>query len=119
MIPDNELTKIYEEFLRNPEDWHKNPHHPVHKHEVEIFMRAARDVLSLREQKRKLVTVASETAEVITKLKKHLGKEGEYSFCSKHGDKLTFTDALIIGQICEDGDSATDKYESLMKELDA
>ena len=76
------------------------------------------ELLSLREQKRKLVTVASETAEVITKLKKHLGKEGEYSFCSKHGDKLTFTDALIIGQICEDGDSATDKYESLMKELD-
>ena len=79
----------------------------------------ASELLSLREQKRKLVTVASETAEVITKLKKHLGKEGEYSFCSKHGDKLTFTDALIIGQICEDGDSATDKYESLMKELEA
>jgi len=65
----------------------------------------------------RLVEDGERLANIILRLKKCMGGDGDYSFCAKNGDKLGMDDALIIGQLCEDGDNTLDQHTALMQEV--
>ena len=50
----DEYKKVIDDFISNPIDWHKNPNHPIHKHEVMYFGMMAKEILALRKENKTL-----------------------------------------------------------------
>jgi len=50
----NDFDKVIDEFVKNPVDWHKDPNHPIHKHEVMYFNMMAKRLLLLQKENKTL-----------------------------------------------------------------
>ena len=86
---------------------------------LEVNIESLKVVVELQETIRLLREDGEELIRILNALKGYTGENGLYSFCAKEtGTKLGTGDALILGQLFDDGDKAINQHNALIKQLD-